>query len=983
MDDKRSEIFGLLAVALNKVPQARLHEVVVSADAGHDVQHLLVASGDLSVGDAVTLDRLVDSVLKQHGDDADKAIHLLRTKPGYAQELTKSAATGVFGPGMSGNTGNAEQAALRETEEAGEYECRPGDQIGPYTLLSVLGEGGFGIVYLAEQHEPVRRQVALKIIKPGMDTKQVIARFEAERQALALLDHPNVARVFDGGATKAGRTYFVMEHVDGVPITDYCDHHKLSIEERLSVFLHVCGAVQHAHQKGIIHRDIKPSNILVTMDGEKPEPKIIDFGIAKAIVQPLTERTLHTQQGQAVGTLEYMSPEQAGMTNQDVDTRSDIYSLGVVFYELLTGVLPFEAETLRTGGSDHIRNVIQQVEARAPSARLSTLENERAVLLAQYRSADHRTLRRMLRGDLDWITLKALEKDRTRRYASAAELAADIKRHLANEPVLAGPPGAVYRMRKFVRRNRALVVGTAAVLVVLVGGIAASTTLAIGQFRAHMAADIAQEEAERQAEIAGQQRKHAEQEHERAEANYRLARAALDEAFANVGMNVLLTMPEMQPLRRKLLQSLLKYYQQFSATRQDDLGVRIDLAYTQFSVALILLDLNEPGWVDAIDTGLDMLESLIEDDVPEALLLEQAHPIYRPEVEFSNDAIAAGMARPLDMARIFARLVPLLEDCVHKRPNVLPFKSDLAMLYHANAEAKTALLGPEASIPQFKKALALWEELISIDPQDATFHAGYAVSIRRLGKCYERVGSTEEMLAAMQATSDAVRRTVELRPDVPRYRDLKGNYTACYAEVLSNLGRFDEALAQYNIAINVLDAVVKDYPGIDKYKGGCASQHSNRGYVHLRRGDLALAVADYDIAVDMTHEPAYELRVIVRALLDYEELSLEEARIAHTYAQQLCDLEASNPEAWEMLAYTSYRTGEYQAAADALSQALTLGLKDNGQSLLYNAMIQWRLDNTGISRQHLTAAAKWVKTNDPDNQSLHRLQAEARSLIGK
>ncbi|MHC4508643.1 MAG: protein kinase domain-containing protein [Planctomycetota bacterium] len=329
-----------------------------------------------------------------------------------------------------------------------------GAQIGPYKLLKILGEGGCGMVYLAEQRSPVTRRVALKIIKPGMDTKQVIARFEAERQALALLDHPNIASVHDAGTTETGRPYFVMEYVKGVSITEHCDREKLGIEERLGLFLQVCEAVQYAHQKGIIHRDIKPSNIQVAIHGEKAVPKIIDFGLAKALSQLLTERTLVTEQGQMVGTPEYMSPEQAEMTNQDIDTRTDIYSLGAVLYELLTGTLPFDPDTLREGGADNIRRMIREKDPKTPSTRLSAIAGEVSQKVARSRNTDVRTLSRRLHGDLDWITIKAMEKDRMRRYQTAQAMAEDIQRHLNHEAVLAGPPSRIYRMRKFLRRNR-------------------------------------------------------------------------------------------------------------------------------------------------------------------------------------------------------------------------------------------------------------------------------------------------------------------------------------------------------------------------------------------------------------------------------------------------------------------------------------------------------------------------------------------------
>jgi serine/threonine protein kinase len=352
----------------------------------------------------------------------------------------------------------------------------PGGQIGPYKLLRVLGEGGYGIVYLAEQQRPVKRRVALKVIKPGMDTKQVIARFEAERQALAMLDHPNIAHVFNAGTTEAGRPYFAMEYVKGVPITEHCDLHKLTIEERLKLFMMVCEAVQYAHQKAIIHRDIKPSNILVAYEGEQTIPMIIDFGVAKALSHSLTDRTLVTEQAQMIGTPEYMSPEQAEMTGQDLDTRSDIYSLGAVLYELLTGVLPFDPKTLREGGVDHIRHVIREEDPKTPSTRLSTISGEEPTKVARLRHTDVRTLGRKLHGDLDWITIKAMAKDRLRRYQTAHALAEDIRRHLNNEPVLAGPPSNIYHLKKLLLRHRTKVIAAAAV-VIFVAAIAIISTM--------------------------------------------------------------------------------------------------------------------------------------------------------------------------------------------------------------------------------------------------------------------------------------------------------------------------------------------------------------------------------------------------------------------------------------------------------------------------------------------------------------------------
>ena len=367
------------------------------------------------------------------------------------------------------------EATLRE--ESDQTEKADG-RIGHYRLLKRIGEGGFGIVFLAQQEEPVRRQIALKVIKPGMDTREVIARFEAERQALAVMDHPGIAKVFDGGTTAAGRPYFVMEFVDGVRITDYCDANGLSLNERLELFIPVCQAVHHAHEKGIIHRDLKPSNILVTEQDGHPVPKVIDFGIAKAALgQRLTTQSLHTALQQFAGTPAYMSPEQAGLGGGDVDSRSDIYSLGMLLYELLISHPAFESEQLVEVAIDEVFRTIRTKEPRRPSTQLSTLTKERQTGIAQNRQTEPVKLHQLLRGDLDWVVMKALEKDRNRRYETAIGLAMDIQRHLGHEPVLARPPDPLYRLNRFIRRKQWGLTALAAVVVALLVGFGLSNWL--------------------------------------------------------------------------------------------------------------------------------------------------------------------------------------------------------------------------------------------------------------------------------------------------------------------------------------------------------------------------------------------------------------------------------------------------------------------------------------------------------------------------
>ena len=452
----------------------------------------------------------------------------------------------------------------------------PGTGIGRYKLLQRIGEGGFGVVYMAEQKEPVVRRVALKIIKLGMDTQEVVARFEAERQALALMDHPSIAQVFDGGATSTGRPYFVMELVRGQPITEFADENGLTTAERLDLFTRVCHAVQHAHGKGIIHRDIKPSNVLVTMVDGRPMPKVIDFGIAKAIEGPLTDRSYFTDFRHFIGTPAYMSPEQAGMSSQDIDTRSDVYSLGVLLYELLAGSTPLDSAELARAGLEEIKRRIREEEPPRPSQRVSTSADRRVSM--RRGGFEPRALARALDGDLDWIVMKALDKDRSRRYVTASEFAADVERHRRGEAVEAGPPGAAYRLRKFVRRHR-LAVGLTAFFVLVV---ATAFELVIAAFldasRARDLADQRQVEANRARDDESRQRGLAEDEVRRQERVFGFLSSTLALADPAVSLE-----PDF-PVRRLIERATLRIEGAFADDAESEARIRRTIGMAWWSM---------------------------------------------------------------------------------------------------------------------------------------------------------------------------------------------------------------------------------------------------------------------------------------------------------------------------------------------------------------------------------------------------------------
>jgi serine/threonine protein kinase/tetratricopeptide (TPR) repeat protein len=615
----------------------------------------------------------VDSLLRafERGADFLASPTVLRHSGGPSESVTAD----------SGATATA--APIRE---------RPGTSIGPYKLLQLIGEGGFGSVFMAQQEKPVARKVALKIIKLGMDTRQVVARFEQERQALAILDHPNIAKVLDAGATDTGRPFFVMELCTGEAIVEYCDKHKLSIEDRLELFAQVCQAVQHAHTKGIIHRDIKPSNVLVSSQDGRPHAKVIDFGIAKATASKLTEKTLFTEHRQLVGTPEYMSPEQAE-GSLDIDTRTDVYSLGVLLYELLTGTTPFSNTTLRSAAYAEIQRIIREVEPPKPSTRLSN-NTDTIASVAAHRHTEPKKLGSIIRGELDWIVMKALEKDRTRRYETANGLAMDIRRYLAGEAVVAAPPSKAYRFRKFFRRNRVMATAAGAVAAALLIGLAAFAWQAkVARGQRDLAVQAQQAEAE--------QRKHAEA----AEAEAR-RQAAIAEAVAKFQTDMLAAVDPYQlpkdPVTNQPLKDTVTVLQAMEAAVKTldagsladqplvEAGVRDTIGNTLTGLAryadaepnlrksLALRRAALPAGDPDIAVGLTSLATLLM----QVSRAAEAEPLFREAIEIYRAAFPAGHMKLAIALSNFAAFLrgrgdlaeaePLSRESVAIRRSVLP-----------------------------------------------------------------------------------------------------------------------------------------------------------------------------------------------------------------------------------------------------------------------------------------------------------------------
>jgi serine/threonine protein kinase len=597
---------------------------------------------------------------------------------------------------------------------------RPGTVIRPYKLLEQIGEGGFGVVFMAEQQHPVRRKVALKVLKPGMDSRQVVARFEAERQALALMDHPNIAKVLDGGQTDGGRPFFVMDLVKGVPITEYCDHNQLTTRERLELFISVCRAVQHAHQKGVIHRDLKPSNVLVTVQDGAALAKVIDFGIAKALGQQLTDKTLFTGFAQLIGTPLYMSPEQAALSNADVDTRSDVYSLGVLLYELLTGTTPLDRERLKEVGYDEMRRIIREEEPSRPSTRISTL-GQAATTVCTCRKSDARQLSRLFRGELDWIVLKALEKDRNRRYESAGAFAADVERYLHDEPVLACPPTAWYRFGKFARRHKmAITVGCLALAVLLT--VLASVTV---NYRLTHAAYDSEAEQRR-----------------RAEANFHKAVEAVELMLHEVEAGEPETggQPHLDSVRRRLVGQILRFFEGFLQDNGADPRVRLEAGMAHRRVGYMhYLFGNYDKAEKAYRDGLPLLETLAAE-----LPAESVCSLELALLHLNRGVLFRDTNRPEEARQAFEQAGTLLKSLVSADPREPVYQEKLAVSHH-NLSVVSQDVGRLRQAEQAgRAAVAIGERLAADYPKRTYAQHLLALYCNNLALLLERTGRPQE-----------------------------------------------------------------------------------------------------------------------------------------------------------------------------------------------------------------------------------------------
>jgi serine/threonine protein kinase/tetratricopeptide (TPR) repeat protein len=828
--------------------------------------------------------------------------------------------------------------ATRDEAISGAISEGPGAVIGPFKLLERIGEGGFGVVFMAEQLHPVRRKVALKVLKPGMDTHQVIARFEAERQALALMDHPNIAHILDGGATTSGRPYFVMELVRGIPITQFCDQNRLPVAQRLELFITICHAVQHAHQKGIIHRDLKPTNVLVTLHDDKAVAKVIDFGIAKASGQQLTEKTLFTNFAQMIGTPLYMSPEQAQMSGLDVDTRSDVYSLGMMLYELLTGTTAFDKERLKTMGYDEICRMIREEEPPKPSTRISTLAKAGTTLSMRGKS-DPKRLRHLFRGELDWIVMKCLEKDRTRRYQTASGLAMDLQHYLADEPVLACPPSAAYRLRKFARKYRALLRIAALFVLLLVAAAAVSTWQAVRATR----------------------------ERDRAEASFRMARDAVDQLFTQVSQSPQMKTQGMEKFRKKLLQSARSFYERFIQEEFDTPAVRYDLGLAYHRLTDINRELGDTAAAEESSAkAIALLGELAaaQPDVPE----------YQRELAASHFALGLvyfATAAWEKAEAAFELAVTIQKKQADAYPTAAEYRYALAKTYRASGFAHSRRHQNDAAVARYQQALEILSKSVQDHPVPE-HQSLLATTQMNLANMYITRNWFVKAEPALKEAQRIYAQLVHDRSDLPEHLQSLGQCHAILGMAYRGQSRNDEAEAAQQHAVDIFEKLAKEHPDVPEYAYDVGRCYLELGLTANQVGRPEAAVARYDKAVAI-------LEGVVAAGLKSARNALVSARIDRSTARAAGGAHAqAAAESDAVFRQGGLHSGHLYDLACTFSQCSAAADRDGKLSPADRAVLKARYAERAVRFLQQAIADGWrnpqhLKT-DPDVEPLRARQ---------
>lgn len=896
-----------------------------------------------------------------------------------------------------------------------EISCTPavlegaGTQIGPYKLIEKIGEGGFGVVFVADQQQPVRRRVALKIVKPGMDTRDVVARFEAERQALAMMDHPNIAHVFDGGTTDSGRPYFVMELVKGVPITQYCDEHELTPHDRLLLIEAVCLAVQHAHQKGVIHRDLKPTNVLVAAYDGAPVPKIIDFGVAKALGERLTDRTLVTSFGGIIGTLEYMSPEQAEFNARDVDTRADIYSLGVLLYELLTSTTPLTRERLKQAAMIEALRLIREEEPPKPSTRVSESSRTRAAVSPQ-RKLEPERLARELRGDLDWIVMKALEKDRDRRYQTANGLARDIERYLREEPVEACPPSAQYRLRKLLRRHRGPAAAVCTVLAVLVGGMA---TTSWGFLSARAA------------------QRRAEENQRRAEENFDIAKNAVDD-YLNIADAPEVKRSDFNALRKKLLESAVPFYQRLAERKPGDAAQEAARGLAYGRLGDLRRQMGEAAEALADYERMRSIFAKLADDLP--TVSEYRHRLASSHGAMGDLLIHLGRDGEAESAHraalaIHEKLAADFPAAPEYRAGLATDLSNLGLVldktgqrdeavaaYRAAVDTLEKLAADFPTVPEYREADSrhrLGRLLTSLRKRDEA-ESAYRAAVDNLGKLAAdfptvpkyredlsfthhdlgtllRLHKPEEAEAAFRAAQAIQKQLAADFPTVPKYRSDLAKTRHELGRLLRGISKHDEAEAVLRAALPTLEKLADDFPTVPEYREQLAEARLNLGILMRDVGkrdeseaSYRAALASYEkLAADFPTVPVYRSDLAITgnclATLLSDLGKYGEAEAAFRAALPVWETLAADfptvPSYRDSLAATRRdlgllltrlaRKGQWKEAAAGLARAIELDPKDHDTAFQLGFLLAEEGDLPAYQEYCRTMLSRWGKVTDP------------------